>query len=46
MAPDEDNPPVFAEIIPAPSLKVKDVLFVPVRTDVPISMVAPLATIN
>ena len=46
VAPDEDKPPVLAVIIPAPSLNVKEVLLVPVRTDVPISMVDPLATIN
>ena len=46
VAPDEDRPPVFAVIILAPELNVKEVLLVPVRTEVPISIVAPFATVN
>ena len=46
VAPDNDSPPVLAVIIPAPALKIKVVLLVPVSTEVPISMVAPFATIN
>jgi len=46
LAPVADNPEVFAVIILAPGLNVKEVLFVPVNTEVPISIVAPEATVN
>ena len=46
VAPLVANPPVFAVTIPAPNAKVKLVLLVPERTEVPISIIAPLATEN
>ena len=46
VAPVVDKPPVLAVIMPAPAFKTKEVLLVPVSTEVPISIVEPLATVN